>query len=88
MLDVDFGDMIDYLGGKPEVSSIVMYVKSLSRFRNFMSAARAVSRVKPIIARTSRNRSTNTTCSSEDENLAGTVTGVRRKSSPLSWGLC
>jgi acetyltransferase len=50
MLDVDFGDMIDYLGGKPEVSSIVMYVESLSRFRNFMSAARAVSRVKPIIA--------------------------------------
>ena len=50
MLDVDFGDMIDYLGGEPEVSSIVMYVESLSRFRNFMSAARAVSRVKPIIA--------------------------------------
>ncbi len=50
MLDVDFGDMIDYLGGQPEVSSIVMYVESLTHFRNFMSAARAVSRVKPIIA--------------------------------------
>ena len=44
MLDVGFGDMIDYLGGQPEVSSIVMYVESLARFRNFMSAARAVSR--------------------------------------------
>jgi len=50
MLDVDFGDIIDYLGGDPEVSSIVMYIEGLSRFRNFMSAARAVSRVKPIIA--------------------------------------
>jgi acetyltransferase len=50
MLDVDFGDMIDYLGGERDVSSIVMYVESLSRFRKFMSAARAVSRVKPIIA--------------------------------------
>lgn len=50
MLDVDFGDMIDYLGDAPEVGSIVMYVESLSRFRNFMSAARSVSRVKPIIA--------------------------------------
>lgn len=50
MLDVDFGDMIDYVGGDPEVGSIVMYVESLSRIRNFMSAARAVSRVKPIIA--------------------------------------
>jgi acetyltransferase len=50
MLDVDFGDMIDYLGGDPEVSSIVMYVESLTHFRKFMSAARAVSCVKPIIA--------------------------------------
>ncbi|UCD82287.1 MAG: bifunctional acetate--CoA ligase family protein/GNAT family N-acetyltransferase [Desulfobacterales bacterium] len=50
MLDVDFGDMIDYLGGEPEVSSIVMYVEGLTRFRKFMSAARAVSTVKPIVA--------------------------------------
>lgn len=50
MLDVDFGDVIDYLGSDPYVSSIVMYVESLTRIRNFMSAARAVSRVKPIIA--------------------------------------
>jgi acetyltransferase len=49
MLDIDFGDMIDYLGGDPHVSSILMYVEGLSRFRNFMSAARAVSRVKPIV---------------------------------------
>jgi acetyltransferase len=49
MLDVDFGDMIDYLGGERDVSSIVMYVESLTHFRKFMSAARAVSRVKPII---------------------------------------
>ena len=50
MLDVDFGDMIDYLRGEPGVSSIVTYVESLTHFRKFMSAARAVSRVKPIIA--------------------------------------
>lgn len=50
MLDVNFGDMIDFLGGDPQVSSIVMYMENLTRFRGFMSAARAVSRVKPIIA--------------------------------------
>ncbi|GAB6095818.1 bifunctional acetate--CoA ligase family protein/GNAT family N-acetyltransferase [Desulfatiferula olefinivorans] len=49
MLDVEFGDMIDYVGADPEVSSIVMYIENLNRFRNFMSAARAVARVKPII---------------------------------------
>jgi acyl-CoA synthetase (NDP forming) len=48
-LDVDFADMIDYLGSLSEVESIVMYVESLTNTRKFMSAARAVSRVKPII---------------------------------------
>ena len=50
MLDVDFGDVIDYLGGVTDVSSILIYIEDLSRHRTFMSAARSVSRVKPIIA--------------------------------------
>lgn len=49
MLDVDFGDLIDYLGTDSEVKSILLYIESLTRFRKFMSAARAVSRVKPIV---------------------------------------
>ncbi len=49
MLDVDFGDLIDYLGADPEVSGILLYMESLSNFRKFMSAARAVSRLKPIV---------------------------------------
>jgi acetyltransferase len=49
MLDVDFGDMIDYLGNDPSAQSILLYIESLTNFRKFMSAARAVSRVKPII---------------------------------------
>ncbi len=50
MMDVDFGDLIDFLGHDPGVSSIVMYIESLSHIRKFMSAARSVSRIKPIIA--------------------------------------
>ncbi len=49
MLDVDFGDLVDYLGSDPDVKSILLYVESLSNFRKFMSAARAVSRLKPIV---------------------------------------
>nr|NJM02367.1 bifunctional acetate--CoA ligase family protein/GNAT family N-acetyltransferase [Desulfobacula sp.] len=49
MLDVDFADMIDYFGSLNSVGSIVMYMENISHIRNFMSAARAVSRVKPII---------------------------------------
>jgi acetyltransferase len=49
MLDVDFGDLINYLGTDPKVRSIVLYVESLSNVRKFMSAARAVSRIRPIV---------------------------------------
>lgn len=50
MVDVDFADMIDYLGSLSSVSSIVMYMENITNIRNFMSAARSVSRLKPIIA--------------------------------------
>ncbi len=50
MLDVDFGDLINYIGNDPAVSSIALYIENLTHFRKFMSAARAVSRVKPIVA--------------------------------------
>ena len=49
MIDVDFGDMIDYLGGDDAVKSILLYIENLTNFRKFMSAARSVARVKPII---------------------------------------
>lgn len=48
MVDVDFGDMIDYLGMEPKVKSILLYVEQLTNIRKFMSAARSVSRIKPI----------------------------------------
>jgi acetyltransferase len=49
MIDVDFGDMIDYLGNDYSVKSILLYIENLTNFRKFMSAARSVARVKPII---------------------------------------
>ncbi len=49
MLDVDFGDLIDYLGSSGSVRAILLYMESLTNPRKFMSAARAVARIKPII---------------------------------------
>lgn len=49
MVDVDFGDLIDYLGSDPNVTSLLLYIENLTHIRKFMSAARAVSRSKPII---------------------------------------
>jgi acetyltransferase len=49
MLDVDFGDLIDYFGRDIHTRSIVLYVENITHARKFMSAARSFARVKPII---------------------------------------
>lgn len=50
MLDVGFGDLIDYFGADAETRSMILYVESIRDARGFMSAARAFSRTKPVIA--------------------------------------
>jgi len=50
MLDVTMGDLIDYLGSATETQSIILYIESIAEAREFMSAARAFARVKPIVA--------------------------------------
>ncbi|MCD6536171.1 MAG: CoA-binding protein, partial [Thaumarchaeota archaeon] len=52
MLDIDFGDLIDYLGEDPNTKSILIYmegIEDINRARKFMSAARGFARTKPII---------------------------------------
>lgn len=47
--DVDFGDLLDYLGSDADTRAILMYVESVKHARKFMSAARAAARNKPVI---------------------------------------
>ena len=49
-LDVDMGDLIDYLARDPNTSAILLYIESIKNPKKFMSAARAASRTKPLIA--------------------------------------
>jgi acetyltransferase len=49
MLDVGWGDLIDYLGDDPNTKSIVIYMESIGDARYFLSAAREVALSKPII---------------------------------------
>ncbi|HDQ06739.1 MAG TPA: acetyl CoA synthetase subunit alpha, partial [Candidatus Bathyarchaeota archaeon] len=49
MIDVDFGDLIDYFGTDPKTRSILMYMEGIINARKFMSAARHFARTKPII---------------------------------------
>ncbi len=49
MIDVDFGDLIDYFGSDPHTRSILMYIEGITNARRFMSAARHFARTKPIV---------------------------------------
>jgi len=49
MIDIDFGDLIDFLGDDPDTRSIMIYMESVGNAKKFMSAARGFARNKPII---------------------------------------
>lgn len=49
MLDVGWGDLIDYLGDDPHTRGILLYMESVGEARSFLSAAREVAWQKPII---------------------------------------
>src|SRR5277367_2077131 len=49
MLDIGWGDLIDYFGDDPATHSILVYMESIGDARAFLSAAREVTLTKPII---------------------------------------
>lgn len=49
MLDVGWGDLIDYLGNDENTHSIVIYMESVGDARSFLSAAREVAMRKPVV---------------------------------------
>ena len=48
-VDVDFGDLLDFLALDPETSSILLYVEGIHDARRFMSGLRIAARMKPVI---------------------------------------
>lgn len=55
--DIDFGELIDYLGRDVKTRAILLYVESIKQGRLFVSAARAASYTKPILViKAGRNR--------------------------------
>ena len=49
MVDVNWGDLINYFGQDPNTQSILIYMESIKNPRSFLSAAREVALTKPII---------------------------------------
>ena len=50
MLDVDLADLLDYLAQDGATDAVMLYIESIESARRFMSAARACSLRKPIVA--------------------------------------
>lgn len=48
-LDIDAGDLLDYLSNDPQTNAILLYLESVSEARHFLAAARAAARVKPVV---------------------------------------
>ncbi|MCG9696608.1 acetate--CoA ligase family protein [Shewanella sp. Isolate11] len=47
--DIDFDELLDYLGRDSRTTAILLYVDSINEKRHFLSAARAAARNKPIL---------------------------------------
>jgi acetyltransferase len=72
MLDVGWGDLIDYFGDDPRTNAIVLYMESIGDARSFISAAREVSFTKPIIViKSGRTEAAAKAAASHTGSLAG-----------------
>ncbi len=49
MIDVDFGDLIDFLGDDYQTRSIMVFMENAGNAKKFMSAARGFARSKPMV---------------------------------------
>ncbi|MBI4405996.1 MAG: bifunctional acetate--CoA ligase family protein/GNAT family N-acetyltransferase [Deltaproteobacteria bacterium] len=72
MLDVGWGDLIDYLGDDPNTNSIVIYMETVGDARSFLSSAREVALTKPIIViKAGRTEAAAKAAASHTGSLAG-----------------
>ncbi|CEM16253.1 unnamed protein product [Vitrella brassicaformis CCMP3155] len=72
MADVNWGDLIDYLGNDPHTHSILIYMETIGDARGFLSAAKEVALSKPIIViKAGRTQAAAKAAASHTGSLAG-----------------
>lgn len=72
MADVNWGNLIDYLGSDPETKSLLLYMETVGDASSFMTAAREVALEKPIIViKAGRSEEAATAAASHTGSLAG-----------------
>ena len=72
-VDVDFGEILDYLVADSKTEHILLYVEGVRNARAFMSALRATSRVKPVfVLKVGRHAAVSRAVQSHSGALVGT----------------
>lgn len=72
MADVNWGNLIDYLGSDPNTHSLLLYMETVGDARAFMTAAREVALEKPIILiKAGRSQAAAKAAASHTGSLAG-----------------
>ncbi len=72
MADINWGDLIDYLGRDPNTRSILMYMESIGNAKDFLSAAKEVALSKPLIViKAGRTEAAAKAAASHTGSLAG-----------------
>jgi acetyltransferase len=71
-VDVDFGDVLDYLALDRHTRSILLYIEGVRDAREFMSGLRAAARMKPVIViKPGRNTASSQAAMSHTGSLVG-----------------
>jgi acetyltransferase len=82
-VDIDFGEILDYLMFDAETQSILLYVEGIHDARRFLSGLRACARTKPIVVlKAGRHTSKGARCE-PDEELAGLPTHAQSHTGSL-----
>lgn len=72
MMDVGWGDLIDYFGHDPKTHMILLYMETVGDARSFLSAAKKITLTKPIILiKAGRTQQAAKAASSHTGSLAG-----------------
>ncbi len=92
MSDINFGDLISYLGSDSATSAILIYMETIGDARSFLSAAREVALTKPIIViKAGRTAAAATAAASHTGSLAGSDdvfnAAIRRAGVLRAWSI-
>ena len=78
MVDVDVGDLLDFLAADVSTGAILLYLETIPAARKFMSASRSAARAKPVVViKSGRNQASARAAATHTGALAGSDAAVQ-----------